>query len=146
MNAVIRVGTIKEVVDISKKIPEFENPHPEDEYTRRLNNKKYLILVACADGIPVGFKVAYDKLNDGSLYSWMGGVMPDFRRLHLARQLAEAQEEWAKKNGYTAVICKTRNKHKAMLLFAIQSGFQITGVEIREIIEEYRILLQKKLF
>jgi GNAT superfamily N-acetyltransferase len=75
----------------------------------------------------------------------MGGVLPEFRRHHIANQLADAQEKWAKENGYTAITFRTRNRHKAMLLFSIKNGFQIIGVEPRETIDEYRILLRKNL-
>ena len=139
----IKKGTIEEVVQLSQQIPEFVNPHGIAEYKRRLSDIPHLILIAYIDNQSVGFKVGYEK--DGYFYSWMGGILPAFRRLHLATQLAETQENWAMQQGYPHVTFKTRNYLKPMLLFALRRGFHILAVEERERIEEYRILLRKYL-
>jgi GNAT superfamily N-acetyltransferase len=139
------VGTIEEAIALSGQIPEFDNPHKEEEYTKRLHEKKHLIAIAYIEGRAVGFKVGYEKENDGSFYSWMGGVLPAYRKHHVAKQLAGVQEAWAKENGYRKIRFKTRNRHKAMLLFALKNGFQIMAVEPTGAIPEYRILLEKDL-
>lgn len=121
MSFVIKTGTIEEVVAISKLIPEFDNPHEASEYIKRLADKKYLILIAYDTDKPVGFKVGYEKYPDGSFYSWMGAVLPAYRRHQVAKKLAEVQETWAKENGYSKIQFKTRNRHTAMLLFALST-------------------------
>jgi len=63
----------------------------------------------------------------------------------IAQALADAQETWAKEQGYSTITFKTRNSHKAMLLFALKNGFNIIGFEAKETIAENRILLQKPL-
>ena len=141
----IRTGSIEEVVALSIQIPEFTSPHQSAEYQKRLYGKKHSILVAYDDNTPVGFKVGYDKEEDGSFYSWMGGVLPEYRQQQVARQLAQMQEEWARENGFTSIRFKTRNRHKAMLVFALKNNFQIMVVEPRETVEEYRIILEKSL-
>jgi len=85
----IREGTKEEVVALSYHIPEMNNPHKLEIYQERMKGKYNLILVAEIDGVQVGFKAGYDKLGDGSFYTWMGGVLPKFRRLGIARRLAE---------------------------------------------------------
>ncbi len=145
MRIQIKTGSIAELVTISRQIPEFTDPHGKEEYEKRLSGKKYLILVAYIDNQAVGFKVGYNKEDDTSFYSWMGGVLPAYRKAGVAKQLADVQETWAKENGFTSIRFKTRNKHKAMLMFAIKNGFQITAVEPREVLAEYRILLEKYL-
>ena len=137
----IKEGTIKEVVQLSQQIPEFINPHGMEEYQRRLTNTTHLILIAYVNNEPAGFKVGYEK--EGYFYSWMGAILPNFRRLQLATKLAKAQEAWASKQGYPHITFKTRNYLKPMLLFALKRGFHIIAVEERERIEEYRILLRK---
>lgn len=141
----IRVGSIEEAVAVSKKIPEFTNPHEAAEYEKRLSGKKHLILIAYDGTEVIGCKVGYDKEEDGSFYSWMGGVLPAYREQQIAKKLAQFQESWAKEHGFTSIRFKTRNRHKAMLLFALKNGFQIMAVESRETVEEYRIVLEKKL-
>jgi predicted GNAT superfamily acetyltransferase len=141
----IEMGSIEEAVQLSMQIPEFADPHPAIEYYNRLSGKKHLILIAYEDDKPVGFKVGYDKEGDGSFYSWMGGVLPAYRQQQVAKQLAQMQEEWARENGFNSIRFKTRNRHKAMLVFALKNRFQIIAVEPRETVEEYRIVLEKRL-
>lgn len=139
----IREGNIIQVVKISNQIPEFNQPHQTKEYEKRLGSTKHLILVAFDGEKPVGFKVGYQKENDGSFYSWMGGILPNYRKQGLARLLADHQEVWAKDQGYVKIKMKTRNRLKPMLFFALNNGFKITAVKPGPDIEENRILLEK---
>ncbi len=145
MKIIIKKGNIKDIVEISHTIPEFDNPYKEKEYKKRLSGVKNLILIACNNDEPVGFKVGYDRFQDGSFYSWMGGILPEFRRKNIAHQLALEQEKWAKENGFIKIVMKTLNKHKAMLQFAISRNFKITGFEENEDINKCRIWLKKKI-
>ena len=137
----IKEGTLEEVVALSLQIPEFIDPHPLEEYQRRLQEAPHLILIAYSNQTPIGFKVGYEK--EDYFYSWMGAILPAYRRLHAATLLAEAQENWAIQQGYPHVTFKTRNHLKSMLLFAIKRGFHILAVEEREKVADYRILLRK---
>jgi len=137
----IATGTLETVVAISQKIPEFHNPHNLLTYQQRLKGVPHIILVAYVDDIPAGFKVGYERA--GYFYSWMGAILPTYRRLGLARKLAEKQEIWAKENGYPHVTFKTRNRLKPMLLFAISRGFDIIDIQPKTTIAEYRIILRK---
>ena len=134
---------ISTVVAISKKIPEFDGPPEAEVYQERLSPVPHLILVAQVNGVNAGFKVGYER--DGYFYSWMGGILPEFRKLGLAKALADAQEIWAKSQGYTTITFKTRNHHKGMLIFAIKNGFDIIGFKEKETIATNRILLRKTL-
>ncbi|MEM6377136.1 MAG: GNAT family N-acetyltransferase, partial [Bacteroidota bacterium] len=102
----IRLGEIPEVVSLSLQIPEFVDPHLAPLYEQRLNPVQHLIIVAEVDKKPVGFKVGYQR--EDYFYSWMGAVLPPFRRLGIAQKLANYQEKWAKSEGYTTIRCKTR--------------------------------------
>ncbi len=140
---IIKEGTIDTVVALSQQIPEFVNPHSAATYRERLSQTPHLILVAFVAAEAVGFKVGYER--EGYFYSWMGGVLPAYRQLGVAKKLAAAQENWARNKGYPSITFKTRNRHKAMLLFALKNGFDIIGIEMRDIPAEHRILLRKKL-
>lgn len=142
-NISIKKGDISTAARISQQIPEFINPNGEAEYNRRLVNVPHLILIAYCNEKPVGFKVGYER--DGFFYSWMGGVLPEFRRLKIAKILADEQESWAKQNGYSSITFKTLNQHKSMLIFALKNGFNIIGFKEKESIETNRILLRKDL-
>lgn len=145
MELEIKERRLKDAFPLSLRIPEFERPYPEKEYHRRLTGVNHLILVAYLDGKPAGFKIGYERDADGSFYSWMGGVPPVFRGRDIARRLARYQETWARERGYRSIRLKTRNKHKAMLCFALGDGFRITGFIPKNPPEESRIIMEKTL-
>ena len=140
----IRESLFHECVDLSFKIPEFNSPYKIEEYKKRCTGK-YLALIAEIDNQSVGFKIGYDRFNNGSFYSWMGGVLPKFRRMGVAYSLANFQEKWANKNGFSSIVLKTRQKHDGMIAFSLNRGFIIT--EETQIIpaEETRIWMEKSL-
>lgn len=143
----IRKGTIAEIFQIIPNIPEFEVTYDESEYVKRLSVEvaDTLLLVAEVDGVLAGFKVGYDRYHDGSFYSWMGGVDSRFRRLKTAKKLADYQENIARQRGYKSIRFRTRNRNKAMLLFALNNGFSLLEIEARDTLEAYRINLIKSL-
>ncbi len=140
----IQRGDIATVVYLSQQLAEFTNPHPLAEYEKRLKGRRHLIQIAYQDTQPIGFKVGYEK-SQQVFYSWMGGVLAAHRRQGVAQLLADAQETWAKEQGFTQIEMKTWNKHRAMLLFAIGNGFQIKAVHERARLAEYRISLVKNI-
>ncbi|MEL6193661.1 MAG: GNAT family N-acetyltransferase [Bacteroidota bacterium] len=141
----VHVTDISTTVSLSRLVPEFSNPYPEETYHQRIGNREHLLLAASISQQLVGFKAGYAREENGYFYSWMGGVLPDFRRLGVAKTLAEFQEKWAIDKGYSHIHMKTRNMHKNMLLFSISRGFKITRVEGSDTIRENRIYLEKKL-
>lgn len=138
---IIKVSDIATAVKISQAIPEFIGPPPTAEYEKRLSKVPHLILVAYDGTKAIGFKVGYER--NGEFYSWMGGVLPSYRRRSIARRLAQTQEEWAREQGYKSVTFKTRNQHKNMLLFALRQGFNIIGFKEKGDVLTNRIILQK---
>ncbi|MEM8894452.1 MAG: GNAT family N-acetyltransferase [Bacteroidota bacterium] len=143
-NIIIRQGTIEEVVQVSRQIPEFENPAGADIYHTRLDNVDHLISIAESNK-PCAFKVGYDRDADGSFYSWMGGVLPEARRKGIAQRLADEMEIYCRSKGYSTLKMKTRNEHKAMIQCAIRNGFHITGFKAYPDPMKSRILLEKPL-
>ncbi|MCH7731565.1 MAG: GNAT family N-acetyltransferase [Candidatus Marinimicrobia bacterium] len=145
MNFTIKEHRLKDAIAVSSQIPEFENPYGIDEYKKRFAGVAHHILTAYKDNQSVGFKIGYDRYHDGSLYSWMGGVIPKFRRFRVAELLADKQESWAKSKGYEAIILKTRKKYKAMLHFCEKRGFTIVETIQKLSDSETRIILKKLL-
>ncbi len=138
-----RTCTIEEAVRCAHSIPELEGSYGEEVYHARLKTVPHLLLIAEENGTPAGFKVGYER--GGVFYSWMGGVRPAYRRRGVAKALAAHQEAWAKQRGYPCIVFKTRNYLRAMLIFALNNGFYITGVEEREDPMHNRIWLEKVL-
>ncbi|MBL6448699.1 GNAT family N-acetyltransferase [Fulvivirga sp. 29W222] len=143
-NIYIGECSIEEIIAIANQIPEFENSYPISEYKKRLSQVPFLALKAAVDDKDAGFKLGYE-LNDDTFYTWFGGVLPFYRQIGLADQMATAQEGWAKARGYKRIKLKTRNYLKPMLIFALKSGFNITAIEERPDINQNRIILQKEL-
>lgn len=139
----IRKGSILEATTITHQIPEFGKAYMTAEYVKRLDSASHLILIAEIEGEIVGFKVGYEREQDGSFYSWMGGVLPEHRRKGVASLLAGRQEQWAVLKGYTSVRFKTHNQHQGMLLCSIKRGFKIVDFDTRATVDENRIILEK---
>ena len=121
----IHKGKLDDAVMVSANVPEFDDPYKIQEYSKRLNGTAHQILTAYDDHNPIAFKIGYHRHSDGSFYSWMGGVLPNYRRKGIANNLAHHQETWAKKKGYNSIRLQTKEKHNAMLALAINRGFQI---------------------
>ncbi len=130
--------------DILKQIPEFSEAFYPEEFTKRLQNDG-LILIAYDNGRPAGCKIGYNRFGNKIFYSWLGGVLPEFRRKHVAKALSDKMEEIALKRGYEFLQFKTRNKFTSMIIFAMKNGFQIVDFIPKENEKESRIILQKKL-
>jgi GNAT superfamily N-acetyltransferase len=141
----IRQGSIKEVVEMSKKVTEFFQPFSEKIYEDRLTDTIHLILIAEVDGKAVGFKVGYERDSAEVFYSWLGGVLDSHRRMGIATKLADEQERWAKNHGYHKVYFKTRNRFSKMIHFGLNRGFKIIDLIKKGSIDDYRIVMEKML-
>jgi len=136
-------GTIKIALEVARQIPEFSPSYGKSEYEKRLQNKQSQILIATVDNKPVGFKAGYKE--EHYFYSWMGGVIPKYRRKGIAAELAKFQEDWVKEKGLDIIRFKTQNKFKGMLLFAIKNGFSIIGTVPYNGGEGFKIVLEKNI-
>ena len=131
--------------NIAKSIPEFSDGHYHlDEYKHRLGPGS-LTLVAHYKEALVDLKAGYPRGEKGTFYSWMGGVLPNYRRKGIAQRLAEEQEQWAKDQGYSHIWFKTRNRNRAMIIFALNNRFAITDVQPQKKVQDYRILMKKRI-
>lgn len=139
----IEQGRIDHVIQMLGELPEFDSIPSLDEIVARIGSVPHLVLTAYVDSKQAGFKIGYER--DGAFYSWLGGVLPRYRRSGVAAELADTQEEWAKSQGYKTIWMKTRNRFPAMLTMAVGRGFQITGFDPRDEIGEHRIVLTKSL-
>ncbi|SHI01863.1 GNAT family N-acetyltransferase [Ferrimonas marina] len=138
-------GTIEQVVALSQRIPEFDQPYGAEVYRHRLASVPHLIQIGYSDGEAAGFKVGY-ALSDDTFYSWMGGVLPQGRGTGMAQHLLEAQESWAVQQGYSLLQVKSRNRYPAMLRLLLRNGYQITRCEDKgEGTLDHRIHFEKTL-
>lgn len=140
---VIKAGTIDQIVDLSRQIPEFIDPYQKDEYEQRLRFIKHQILLAYVNGGEAGFAVGYQV--DDKFYNWMEGVLPDYRQMGISKIIAKKQEDFCRRNYLRSIYLKTRSKHKIMLFSALKNGYKIIDIISKEDKNETRIILEKKI-
>ncbi|MFH0258194.1 GNAT family N-acetyltransferase [Vibrio rumoiensis] len=146
---IIEQGTIEEILAIDKRIPEFDGRSTRDKLESRLADKPHLILIATVKGELAGYKVGYqlnsDESSSGEFYSWLGGVIPQYRNQGIATALRQYQEQWAQQSGYTSIGVKSMNRYPNMLHLLISSGYQIMGYEDGNAKGEGKIVFYKSL-
>lgn len=133
---------------IHAQIPEFaavdgtfsDTAHFE---SRCAGHNHVLTVAAYDDGRAAGYLVAYDRYKDGSLYCWMAGVVPAYRRRGALAALMTAQEDFARRHGLNAILIKTRNDKTAMLRWLLANGYMFTDIDLRAPLAATRLHLRK---
>ncbi len=126
----------------------FPKPFSEKEVRDRLTQGKsvsIIVAIAAADSgpRPVGYKCGFE-LDAGRFYSWIGGVLPEYRNQGIAKELMKRQHAHCKKMGFSKVQTKTLNKFKNMLILNLKYGFEITDTYRGED-GDLRIVLEKNI-
>ena len=138
--------SLEEMFEIHKQIPEFIEESPNISYfTRKLEDKEYICLWGYIDNTPAGYIVAYDKYHDESLYCWMAGVIPDFRKVWILSRMMKNLEKQAQKLWYSKISIKTRNTRREMLTFLVKNNFLFQSIHEYDTPEENRISLFKNI-
>jgi len=140
----IRTGTLREAADVMSLIPEFDRTTSTDAMSERIGRATFLPLVAEEDGELIGFKLAY-LLENGALYSWLGGVIPSARGRGVAQALLEAQEAWAKAHGVRSLRVTSRNRFPAMLQMLRANGYAVESTDVRPNVLDTRVRFRKEL-
>jgi GNAT superfamily N-acetyltransferase len=91
----------------------------------------------------IAFKVGY-AVESKIFYSWIGGVLPQYRGQGVAQVLMERQHNWCRQNGFEQVTTKTMNRWRNMLILNLKNGFDITST-YHDDAGELKILLTKDL-
>ena len=141
----IGVDELHRVVQVLNHIPEFDSVFYRVKLEKYLTKPESILLLAESEGKPVGCKLAYNRYFDGSVYSWLGGVLPEYRNKGIATALLFKLEQEAKRKLFLSVRMKTRNKHVNMLRFALANGFQLVGFHEKADRNESAIELMKML-
>lgn len=99
-----------------------------DFFKKRLNEKENVLsIIAFHKQKPIGFKIGY-HYNKATFYSWVGGILPAYRKQGIAKELAKLQENWAKQQGYTKLRTKSMNNFKPMMILNLKNGFNIKQI------------------
>jgi len=123
---VVGPGEVPLISDLYSGI--FQPPRDAEFFRRRfLGRYNQLILVAAVEGRPVGFYIGFE-LKPGVYFSWLVGVLPEYRRAGVASQLVEAAQHWALERGYEHIRFECHNQHRPMLHLAIVQKYDIVGI------------------
>lgn len=126
MSISIRSGDLGDLAALAALIPELADGFDVAAARGRLQQGA-IVLVAQMDGADVGFKAGYDRFQDGTFYSWLGGVVPAARRQGVADLLMQAQHRAVQQQGYHGIYVKTRNRYIGMRILLARNGYQICG-------------------
>lgn len=137
----IEISELNLLLTVLNKLPEFDAPFDEAMLLRRLNQPGAILLLAEFAGKPIGCKLAYNRYHDGSVYSWLGGVLPPYRNMGVASALLDELVLQAGRMFFNAIRMKTRNRHVGMLRFVLKRNFTIMGFVAKEPTSESRIEL-----
>ncbi|MFC1697717.1 GNAT family N-acetyltransferase [Nanoarchaeota archaeon] len=119
----IQVIDLEKAIELHNKIPEFNDNYIEKNFENKCIGNDPLILKLEVYGFKAGYLIGYDHFKDGSYYLWMGGILPEFRKIGHMKRLINYSSEWAKKEGYDRIRIKTRNYNKAMINLCVNEGF-----------------------
>ena len=132
-----------EIESLEKLI--FDKTYRPGHFKREAPNKPDLIaLLGYQEQNLVAYKVGYSVKKD-TFYSWVGGVHPGFRRKGWAHRLMDEQHKLLAKQGFRSVSTKTRSNYRGMLILNLLSGFDITGVSIKDRVPGLIIQMKKNL-
>ncbi|NIF47517.1 GNAT family N-acetyltransferase [Enterobacter sp. Ap-1006] len=140
----VRHASLEEILALYHRLPEFGDCRSVADLQTRLATNQTSQLIACVNGVPAGFKLGY-ALGETAFYSWLGGVLPEFRRDGVAQALLVEQEKWAMEQGFRTLTVKTRNKFRGMLMMLLKNGYQLIEIEPQGDPDDHRLLLRKSL-
>ena len=134
---------LRTIQDLESKV--FPKPLTPEVIKHEIEFKRNVsILIAYDSNQPWGYKVVFEK-SQKRYYSWIGGVVPDYRSKGVAKALMQKQHELAIQWGYKVVVTQTNNSFKSMIILNLKSGFEIRGAMHRFGYEELTIVMEKQL-
>ena len=127
-NVEIAVVGQAELPLIAQLYNEMFRPSRDLQFFKRrlLGRHNSLLLIATMDRTAVGFATGFE-LKPSTFFSWLTGVLPDYRRLGIAKQLHEATYAWAVEHNYEYMRMECYNTHRPILHMAIEMDFNIVG-------------------
>lgn len=103
----------------------FMDTFPEDKYFRRIEKgqKLYSFIFLDDNGSAAGYGIAVE--DRPNLHMWIGGVLPNFRKMGIMGKFFGFMEEFARENNYQWLTLHTDNTKINLLRMAIRHGFDI---------------------
>lgn len=118
-------SVFKEVLDLYASV--FEDADLAFFTNRLKENPDAYILLAFSCNKLIGFKIGY-PYNKDTFYSWIGGVLPSFRKKGIASKLLNNQELYAKELGFKKMRTKSMNRFKPMMILNLKNNYNIVKI------------------
>ncbi len=123
----------------------FEDFFTPLRLTQEADQKKGLLSHIAYDGDqPIAFKMGYLLKND-TFYSWLGGVLPTYRKKGIGQKLTQLQHQSVHDMGLSKIRTTCRNRFPEMLIHNIKNGFKIIGVTYQADEKDISITFEKTL-
>lgn len=125
---IVSIGP-SEIELVCRLYNEVFNPRVDTDFFRRRFRGRHNVttMVAMLDDRHVGFIIGFE-LRPATFFSWVCGVLPDFRRAGISTQLMQAQHAWALDHKYSTIRFECNNQHRPMLHVAITEGYDLVGI------------------
>ncbi len=121
----------------------FKDAQPEF-FLNRLGSKEDLLsIIAYSNKQAVGFKIGY-RYDQSTYYSWIGGVIENFRKQGLGAKMAQLQESWVRKKKYKKLRTKSMNQYRAMMILNLKNGFDIVQIYTNQS-DQTKLVFEKNL-
>lgn len=115
-----------------------------DFFKKRIETKEDLVITLCySNDVLIGFKLGY-RYDETTLYSWVGGVLPQHRLRGIGKQLMQLQHNYVLKKGYKKVRTKSMNRFKSMMILNLKNGFDIVEIYTNNS-QQTKIIFEKNL-
>ncbi len=118
-------------------------PYELSEFESRLSVDESAVFVALDQGQIVGYFVGYPKGE--YFYSWILGVLPEYRGHRIATELMDLAEDYARKNGFKKMLSKVYNVSDRMLRLKLKRGYMVADVQKNDKILYTAVMLELEL-
>ena len=116
--------TLQEITVLYTSI--FKNADITFFKNRLEENLNALLVLAYHNEKLIGFKIGY-PYNKDTFYSWIGGVLSEYRKTRIGTNLLITLEKEVKTLGYKKLRTKSMNAYKPMLILNLKNNFDIVN-------------------
>lgn len=100
---------------------------PSEDIDWRITNMPCAIVILARSGdLIVGFKIGY-AVGSKKFYSWLGGVLPQFRQQGIAHEMTVIQHAAAARRGFRSLETVTGHDNLPMIRTNQKAGFRECG-------------------
>ena len=117
----------------------------EERVINTFDREDLMILLACFEEEPIGFKIGY-RQDEETFYSAKGGVVAAFRRKCIARLMLYEMMDRVRVKGFKRFTFDTfPNKHPGMTILGLEEGFTVIKADFNTVFQDYRLQFEKSL-